>query len=122
MKILRTLKTNRMAFVFVKCTFRNTLITITNENQEPLFQRSSRGYPTKLKRKNNPYILQKVMLQVVTFLKKLKYRHLYIFINGVGAGRYNILKHLVKRFKIIVIQDKTRVPFNGCRLPKPKRK
>lgn len=122
MRRIRKLKTKAIAFLFITCTFKNTLITATKVNREPLFQKSSRGFKTKSKRKNNPYILQKVTSQVALLLQHLKYKKLYIFINGVGAGRYNIVKHLLKCFKIRLIHDRTRLPFNGCRLPKRKRK
>lgn len=122
MKPLRRLRISPLAFIYIKSTFKNTLITITNTNQEPLFQISSRSYNAKVKQKNNPYILHKVTLQLIHFLKCSKYKKLYIFLDGIGPGRYNIMKHLIKHFKILFIQDKTNVPFNGCRLTKPKRK
>jgi small subunit ribosomal protein S11 len=122
MKQLNTLKTKPIACLFITCTFKNTLITATKINLEPLFQKSSRGFKTKNKRKNNPYILQQLTSQVALLLRNLKYKKLCIFINGVGAGRYNIVKHLIKRFQIQLIHDRTRLPFNGCRVRKQKRK
>jgi small subunit ribosomal protein S11 len=122
MRKLNKLKTKPIACLFIKCTFKNTLITATKVNLEPLFQKSSRGFKTKSKRKNNPYILQQLTYQVALLLRNLKYKKLYIFINGIGAGRYNIVKHLIKRFKIQLIHDRTRLPFNGCRVRKQKRK
>lgn len=111
-----------LAFIYINCTFKNTLITVTNSKREPLFQKSSRSYDLKIKRKNNPYILYQITSQIAVSLKKLKYKQLAIYIKGVGSGRYNILKHLIKRFKIIIIQDNTHTPFNGCRPKKKKRK
>ena len=110
------------ACIYVTCTYKNTLITITNSKNETLCQKSSRSYPSNKKRKNNPYILRTIILQISYFLKTLKYRHLAIIFNGIGIGRYNVLKHLTKHFKIFLIQDKTNTPFNGCRLKKLKRK
>lgn len=119
---MKNFKKESIAFLYIKCTFKNTLITVTNSKKEPLFQKSSRSYNLKVKRKNNPYILHKITLQIIYLLKKLKYKRLGIFVEGVGAGRYNILKHLIKNFKVIIIQDRTRTPFNGCRSKKQKRK
>jgi small subunit ribosomal protein S11 len=119
---MKTLKKESLAFIYINCTYKNTLITVTNTKREPLFQKSSRSYDLKIKRKNNPYILSQITSQIIYNLKKLKYKQLGIYIKGVGAGRYNILKHLIKKFKIILIQDSTRIPFNGCRQRKKKRK
>ena len=119
---MREFKNESIAFIYIKCTLKNTLITVTNTKKEPLFQKSSRSYDLKIKRKNNPYILSKITFEIIDILKKLKYKKLCIYINGIGSGRYNILKHLTKTFKILIIEDRTRIPFNGCRARKKKRK
>ena len=119
MKIIRK---ESLAFVYINCTYKNTLITVTNTNREPLFQKSSKGFDLKVKRKNNPYVLNQITSQIIYNLKNLKYKQLGIYIKGVGAGRYNVLKHLFKKFKIVLVQDNTRIPFNGCRQRKKKRK
>lgn len=110
------------ACLYITCTFKNTLLTLTNSTNQTLGQYSSRSYPLKVKRKNNPYILQQMTNQIINQLKSLNYRYLSIVFKGIGMGRYHVLKHLKKKIKIFMIQDQTRVPFNGCRLPKPKRK
>lgn len=119
---MKKLKTDSIAFIYIKCTLKNTLITVTNSKKEPLFQKSSRSYNLKIKRKNNPYILNKITMEIVKTLKQLRYKKLGIYINGIGSGRYNILKHLVRKFRILIIEDRTSVPFNGCRAKKKKRK
>ena len=116
------IRSETVAFIYIKCTLKNTLITVTNSKKEPIFQRSSRSYDLKIKRKNNPYILSKITFEIIDMLKKLRYVKLGIYINGIGSGRYNILKHLTKKFKILIIEDRTRIPFNGCRAKKRKRK
>lgn len=119
---MKELTKKPIAFIYIKCTLKNTLITVTNSKKQPLFQKSSKSYDLKIKRKNNPYVLNKITFEIIEILKSLKYKQLGIYIKGVGAGRYNILKHLVKKFKIILIKDKTSIPFNGCRVKKKKRK
>ena len=119
---MKKLKTDLIAFIYIKCTLKNTLITVTNSKKKPLFQKSSRGYNLKIKRKNNPYILHKITLEIIKILKKLRYKRLGIYINGIGSGRYNIVKYLIKKFKILIIEDRTNLPFNGCRPKKKKRK
>ena len=110
------------AFIYVKCTYKNTIITVTNSKKETILQKSTRGYDLKMKRKNNPFILNKISTEINDKLIAYKYKQLGIFIEGVGTGRYFFLKNFSKNFKIRFIVDKTRIPFNGCRAKKKKRK
>jgi small subunit ribosomal protein S11 len=116
------LKKDTFACLYITCTFKNTLLTLTNSENHTLGQYSSRRHPSKVKRKNNPYILQQIAMQIIKKLSSLHYRSVYVIIRGVGMGRYQIIKHLKKRIKIFMVLDNTNVPFNGCRLPKIKRK
>jgi len=110
------------AFIYVKCTYKNTIITVTNSKKETILQKSTRGYNLKMKRKNNPYILSKISNEIKEKLISHKYQQLGIFINGIGSGRFFFLKNFSKKFKIRFIVDKTRIPFNGCKPKKKKRK
>ena len=110
------------AFLYVKCTYKNTIITVTNSKKETIFQKSTRSYDLKIKRKNNPFILNKISTEIKDKLTAYKYKQLGFFINGVGTGRFFIIKNFSKNFKIRFIADTTRIPFNGCRAKKQKRK
>lgn len=110
------------ACLYITCTFKNTLVTLTTSLQQTISQYSSQRYPAKVKRKNNPYVLQHLTNQIAQQLKSMRYKYVCIILKGVGIGRYHVLKHIKKKFKIFMIHDKTNTPFNGCRLPKPKRK
>ena len=115
---------DKTAIIFIKCTFKNTLITATDLKGKTLFQKSSKSYDIKTKRKNNPYVLYKISYEIIKKLKqkKLGYKSLIICIQGIGNGRYNTIKHFTKFFKIIGIKDQTYLPFNGCRSKKQKRR
>ena len=114
----------KTASIYIKCTLKNTLISVTDFDHNLLYQTSSKSYKAKMKRKNNAYVLHQLALEIINELKKsnIKKKYLRIYIKGVGAGRYNIIKHLKRKFKILLIEDRTNVPFNGCRPKKIKRK
>jgi small subunit ribosomal protein S11 len=123
MKINKTLKRKQICIgMYITCTYKNTLITLTRPDNEVFFSLSSRGYPAKMKRKNNAFVLHKMTLKVITLLKKRRSLNIRIFIKGVGQGRYNIIKHLARKAKIWSISDITAIPFNGCRPKKQKRR
>lgn len=109
--------------IYLTCTYKNTLITIfSSTTKKKILQISSRSFPIKIKKKNNPYILQKMSFYIIRHLKKMKCKNIKIFINGIGRGRYHIIKYLSKKFKILIITDRTPVPFNGCKNKKQKRR
>lgn len=110
--------------LYIKCTLKNTLITLVNDQQKVIYQTSSKSYPIKIKRKNNAYVLQKISLNILKILKNYNKKKIKvkIYINGIGAGRYNIIKHLIKKVRVCYIKDLTNLPFNGCRPKKQKRR
>lgn len=122
LKKRRQKKKQKIACIYITCTLKNTLITVTDLQRQTISQYSSRSYPDKVKRKNNPYILQQISNQITKQLISMRYNRVFILLKGVGLGRYHILKHVRKKIKILRVHDKTNTPFNGCRLQKPKRK
>lgn len=121
--------TPQLIAIHITSTIKNTLVTMTKlgPDNKVFFQISSRGYPIKMRKKNNAYILQKMSMQIIAQVKKLKKARAHIFIKGVGQGRYNVVKYLSsknlsKKLKIISINDRTPIPFNGCRPKKQKRR
>lgn len=115
---------NKIHFLlYIRSTLKNTIITvIKTEPKTKYFQISSQSFPTKLKKKNNLYVLQQISNQLVNKLKQEKGQNIKIIFNGTGKGRYTILKHLIQKFNIIAITDTTPIPFNGCRPSKIKRR
>ena len=51
-----------------------------------------------------------------------KLAQLYVCVNGVGTGKYSVIRGLIKGgVKIKKIIDVTSIPHNGCRPPKQRR-
>lgn len=109
--------------IYLNCRLKNTLITITDINNKILYQTSSRSYDLKIKKKNNPYVLQKIAFLIIKKFSTSKHnKKIKIIIKGFGTGRYYLIKYLKRKFKIHSILDKTHLPFNGCKSKKQKRR
>ena len=106
----------------IKCTFKNTIISLTKNTGEVLKQWSTKSLKKSKFKKNTPYNVQLIIYKVNKYIQLKKIPKLNLYINGNGLGRYNIIRNLKKRkIRIHYIFDKTSMPFNGCRCIKKKR-
>ncbi len=106
----------------VKCSIKNTIISLVTPNQCVLKQWSTKSLKKTELKKNNPYNIQLIINRInrTLFIKKI--RHLNIFLKGYGIARYYIVKNLNRKIKISNIINKNTIPFNGCRQKKKKRR
>lgn len=115
--------------VYIKATFNNTLLTLTNFQGQVLTWASAGSCGFKGTRKGTPFAAKKV---VEIFLKKSnnyfsRCNQIKIFVYGIGPGRENALRGLGKigdktlSKKITLIREMTKIPHNGCRPPKKRR-
>ncbi len=112
-----------LANLHIKCTLKNTIISLTKNNGKVIKQWSTKSLKKTRFKKNTPYNVQLIVYKINKFIQLKKIRKINICFNGTGLGRYNILKNLKKRkIKIGNILDKTPIPFNGCRTKKMKRR
>lgn len=109
-----------MLKIFIICKLKNTLVTLSDKNRV-LLKTSSKSFDLKSKYKNNPYALKMMSKEII---KKLPFKHknIVIYVKGLGSGRYNLIKYILKKIKINYIFDISYNPFNGCRLKKLQRK
>lgn len=106
----------------VKCTYNNTLITISDINGASLGWSSSGLLGFKGAKKSTPYAATQVAADVAEKIKKYGMRELAVFVNGVGGGREASIRGLANNgFEITSIKDTTPIPHNGCRAKKPRR-
>lgn len=106
----------------IKCTFKNTIISLTKNTGEVLKQWSTKSLKKGKFKKNTPYNVQLIIYKINKYIQLKKITKLNLYINGSGLGRFNFLRNLRKRkIKIRYIFDNTRFPFNGCREKKKKR-
>lgn len=106
----------------VKCTYNNTIVSITDLNGNVLGWATSGLLGFKGAKKATPYAATQVVGNVAEKVKKYGVEELEVYVKGVGSGREASIRALANRgFELILIKDKTPVPHNGCR-PKKRRR
>jgi len=118
-------KIPKKGIIFIDCTIKNTLVTlgIFNGSQIKTFLTISTKQLAETKRfRNNHYTLQKLAKTIINKFQQLNIYYTIVKIKGIGSGRYQLTKHFKKFLYISLLQDRTSLPFNGCRPKKPKRK
>ena len=108
--------------IYISTTKNNTIITLidTKGNTKGWSCSGSLGF--KNARKSTTYAAQAAAENIVKKAKILGYTHLRLLVKGLGRGKQSCLRALSKSgLKIISIEDKTGIPYNGCRLSKKRR-
>lgn len=107
---------------YVKATFNNVLITITDSYGNTISWSSSGKMGFKGSRKNTPYAAQVAAAQAAKEAHDLGLRRVDVYVKGPGSGREGAVRSLSNAgLEILTIRDVTPIPHNGCRPPKRRR-
>lgn len=108
--------------IYIKASFNNTLIYITDLKGNVIKWATSSKMGFKGSRKSTPYAAQIASKKVCLDAKnKFNLKNVDIFVRGPGPGRESAIRSASEFFKIISINDITGIPYNGCRPPKERR-
>ncbi len=108
--------------VFIKATFNNVLVTITDSNGNALSWSSAGKEGFKGSRKNTPYAAQLSAETAATAAHEMGLRRVEVFVKGPGSGREAAIRALASSgLEVTSIKDRTPIPHNGCRPPKRRR-
>jgi len=111
---------NGMAFI--KATFNNVLVTVTDANGNALSWSSAGNEGFKGSRKNTPYAAQLSAETAATAAHEMGLRRVEVFVKGPGSGREAAVRALASSgLEVTSIKDRTPIPHNGCRPPKRRR-
>jgi small subunit ribosomal protein S11 len=111
---------NGMAFI--KATFNNVLVTITDADGNALSWSSAGKEGFKGSRKNTPYAAQLSSETAATAAYEMGLRRVEVFVKGPGSGREAAIRALSSSgLEVTSIKDRTPIPHNGCRPPKRRR-
>lgn len=106
----------------IKCTYNNTIISLTDRTGKVLAWSSAGSLGFKGAKKATPYAATQVVRDVTEKVKKHQLKEVEVFVKGVGSGREASIRGLSNNDLMIVsIKDTTPVPHNGCRQRKPRR-
>jgi len=110
------------AIAHIRATFNNTTITITDMNGEVLCWASAGTVGFKGSRKSTPFAAQRAADQVASAAKRFGISELEVRVKGPGSGRESAITSLQSAgMRILLIEDVTPLPHNGCRPPKKRR-
>lgn len=111
---------NGMAFI--KATFNNVLVTITDADGNAISWSSAGKEGFKGSRKNTPYAAQLSAETAATAAYEMGLRRVEVFVKGPGSGREAAVRSLASSgLEVTSIKDRTPIPHNGCRPPKRRR-
>jgi len=109
--------------LFVQATYNNTKVLLTDKKGNSVIWSSSGALGFKGARKGTPFAAAKVGEELGKKAKILGVTEVDVIIRGVGSGRESCIRGFLAQSGSLVntIQDRTPVPFNGPRPPKPRR-
>jgi small subunit ribosomal protein S11 len=107
---------------FVKATFNNTIITLTDIYGNVIAWSTSGKNGFKGSRKSTPFAAQVAAEAAAKEAYDLGLRRVEVFIKGPGGGREAAVRSLqTSGLEVTHIRDITPIPHNGCRPPKRRR-
>ncbi len=110
------------AIAFVKATFNNTIVTITDVNGDVLCWASAGTSGFKGSRKSTPFAAQRAAETCADKARKFGVKEMEVRVRGPGSGRESAITGLqFGGVTVKSIEDITPLPHNGCR-PRKKRR
>ena len=111
-----------VAVAYVKATFNNTTVTITDTKGDTLCWASAGTSGFKGSRKSTPFAGQCAAQQAAEKALKFGVKEVDVRVKGPGSGRESAITALQQAgLNVKTIEDRTPIPHNGCRPPKKRR-
>ena len=108
--------------VYIKSTFNNTIITLTDPNGNVLSWGSAGTANFKGSRKSTPFAAQMAAEGAARRAMDHGLRQVDVYVKGPGSGREAAIRALgAVGLAVLSIRDVTPIPHNGCRPPKRRR-
>ncbi len=118
----RDIKVDAYGRAYIKTTFNNTIVSITDQKGGVVSWSSGGKVGFKGSRKSTPFSAQLAAEDAGKEAYNLGVRYLDVYVKGPGGGRESAVRTLQNvGFKIKSIRDITPIPHNGCRPPKRRR-
>ena len=107
---------------YIKSTFNNTVITLTDKYGNTIAWASSGVVGFKGSRKNTPFAAAQAAEKAAQDAISKGLMKIEVRIKGPGGGRESAVRALQSAgLEITSIMDLTPIPHNGCRPPKKRR-
>jgi len=107
---------------YIKATYNNTIVTLTDQNGNVLAWSSAGIKGFRGPKKATPFAASIIVKDAVEKAKVYGLKDVYVFVKGVGLGRESAVRGLnANGLNVLSIKDVTPIPHNGCRRRKPRR-
>ena len=119
-KVKRNVEQGR---IYIKATFNNTIMTITDAQGNVIGWSSTGVHGFKGSRKSTPLAARVAADDALKKAVESGMKSVDVFVKGPGSGRESALRAIsaIEDMRITSINDITPVPHNGCRPPKQRR-
>ena len=118
----RVVKIEASGMAFIKATFNNIIISLTNNEGQVISWASAGKMGFKGSKKNTPYAAQMAAEECTKTAYDLGLRKVKVYVKGPGAGRESAIRAIHSMgVEVTEIIDVTPLPHNGCRPPKRRR-
>ena len=119
-KVKRNVEQGR---IYIKATFNNTIMTITDAQGNAIGWSSTGVHGFKGSRKSTPFAARVAAADALKKAVESGMKSVDVFVKGPGSGRESALRAIsaIEDMRITSINDITPVPHNGCRPPKQRR-
>lgn len=108
--------------LYVQSTFNNTKLLLTDTKGNAICASSSGALGFKGAKKGTPFAASKAAEELAEKAEKLGLKEIDVIVKGVGSGRESSIRGFIsKGIAIKSIKDRTPVPHNGPKPPKPRR-
>lgn len=108
--------------LYIRSTYNNTVMTLTDKNGNALFASSSGALGFKGAKKGTPFASAKIAELLADKAKNAGIKEVDVVVKGVGAGRESGIRTFAsKGIEISAIKDVTPIPHNGPKPKKPRR-
>jgi small subunit ribosomal protein S11 len=107
---------------YIKSTFNNTIISITDPSGAVISWSSAGQVGFKGSRKSTPFAAQMAAEAAARRAQEHGLKKVDVFVKGPGSGRETAIRSLqAAGLEVGAISDVTPAPHNGCRPTKPRR-
>ena len=118
----RVVKIEAVGKAFIKASFNNIIISLTNNEGQVISWASAGKMGFKGSKKNTPYAAQMAAEDCAKTAYDLGLRKVKVFVKGPGSGRESAIRQInASGIEVTEIVDVTPLPHNGCRPPKRRR-
>ena len=109
-------------FAYVKSTFNNIIVSITNSQGQVISWSSAGKMGFRGSKKNTPYAAQLAAEDCSKVAHEAGLRKVKVYVKGPGNGRESAIRAVHNSgIEVTEIIDVTPTPHNGCRPPKRRR-